>query len=156
MNNPTGNNPYQQAMGAYQGTHDQGLSGFGVVVELYKGMIANIQAAKIAYTDGKLDVMCDKIAKTNQILIGLQGHLDREQGGEAAEYLNDFYTGVFSLLSKVQRAPDPEAEFDRIIALIQPVYEIWCKHAAAETAAEAQPVAETPVGGDQGGGTFFA
>lgn len=125
----TGNNPYQQAMGAYNNTNDSNMSGFEIVVELYKGMIKNIREAKIAQAEGKLEDMVKLIEKTNKILIALQSHIDKEQGGEAAEFLNDFYNGVFGTLARIHKAEDPQAEFDALLEHIQPVYEIWCRHA---------------------------
>ena len=123
------NNPYQQAMGAYTKTNDENMSGFEIVVELYKAMIKNIRAAKIAHAEGKLEEMVKQIEKTNKILIALQSHIDKDQGGEAAEFLNNFYNGVFGSLARIHKAEDPQAEFDALLENIQPVYEIWCRHA---------------------------
>lgn len=126
----TTNNPYQQAASAYQGAHETHMSGYDVVVELYKGIIKNVGAAKTAYQDGDLEQMCKLNEKTTKILIALQSHLNHEQGGEAAAFLDSFYTGLFGQLMGVLRKEDPAAEFDAVLERIKPVYEIWCGHAA--------------------------
>lgn len=133
----TSSNPYQQAMNAYSGTNEATMSGFEIVVELYKGIIKNIREAKIAHAEGNLEEMIKLIEKTNQILIALQSHINREEGGEAAEFLNDFYNGVFATLARIHKAEDPQAAFDKLLEDIQPVYEIWCRH--AHGAAEENP-----------------
>lgn len=124
------NDPYKQAINAYQDSNSSGMSGFDVVVELYKGIIKNIQQAKTAYQDGKLDEMCNLIEKNNNILVALQSHIDRENGGEAAEFLDKFYTGIFAAMARVHKQEDPAEAFDALLGHIQPVYEIWCRHAA--------------------------
>ena len=99
-------NPYQQAMGAYSKTNDESMNGFEVVVELYKGMMKNIREAKIAYEEGKLEEMVKINEKTNKILIALQSNINKEQGGEAAEFLNQFYNGLFAKLMRVLSAAE--------------------------------------------------
>ena len=133
--------PYKQAAHAYQDTNTTAMNNFEIVVELYKGMIKNIRMAKAARQEGKLEEMCNSIEKTNQILIGLQTHIDRENGGEAAEFLDKFYTGVFGTLAKIHKAEDPDTEFDTLLGHIQPVYEIWCRHAS--DASKGEPAKDT-------------
>lgn len=127
--------PYKQAINAYQDSNTSGMSGFDIVVELYKGMIKNIQQAKLAHREDKFDEMCNLIEKNNQILIALQSHIDRENGGEAAEFLDKFYTGIFGAMARVHKQEDPAEAFDALLGHIQPVYEIWCRHAADAAAA---------------------
>lgn len=133
------NNPYQQAASAYQGAHETHMGGFDVVVELYKGIIKNVTAAKTAYQKGELEEMCKLNEKTTKILIALQSHLNHEQGGEAANFLDVFYTGIFGKLMSVLRKEDPAAAFDEILELIKPVYEIWCGHAATNARQSQKP-----------------
>lgn len=128
--NPTQTNAYYHAASAYSNTQAGTMSGFEVVAELYKGMIKFVGQAKKSYQGGQLDDMCHYIQKTNKILMALQSHLDFEQGGEAAVFLNDFYTGMFSKLFKVLRADDPAAEFDEVHKMLLPVKDIWVAHAA--------------------------
>jgi flagellar biosynthetic protein FliS len=120
---------YKQAATAYRDTYVSNMSNFDIVVELYKGILKNVRQAKSAYQADKLDEMCGFVEKANRILIALQSHLDFDNGGEASVFLNNFYNGIFSSLSSVLRTTNPEETFDRILENIQPIYEIWCKHA---------------------------
>lgn len=131
-------NPYSLASSAYRDSNTSTMSGFDIVVELYRGIINNIEQAKASYKEGRLDTMCNQIEKTNKILIALQSHLNFDQGGDAANVLNHFYTTTFGDLTSVLRKDNPEEEFDRIIGNIRPVYEIWCRHAANEKSAPSE------------------
>ena len=128
-NFPADEKKFDKAATAYRSAYVNNMSGFEVVVELYKGILKNVERAKHAYESGKLDEMCNHIQKTNKILVVLQSHLDFEQGGDAAVFLNEFYNGLFASLAQILRKPDPGKEFDYILNQIKPVYEIWCKHA---------------------------
>jgi flagellar biosynthetic protein FliS len=124
---------HQDVAKAYQKTsHTDNMSGFQIIVALYEGMIRNIEQAKTAYKNNKLDEMSNLIVKTNKILIALQTHLDFEQGKDAADFLNNFYNSIFVSLTKILRKEDPVAEFDKILAYIQPVYRRWVEFAQAE------------------------
>lgn len=125
----TTNPDYSRALGAYQTSSEKNMGGFEIVAELYKGMLKNIREAKAAHSEGKLDTMVNLIGKTNKILIGLQSNLNKEEGGDAAEYLNDLYNHVFASLALVHKDENPQAEFDRLINVLQPIYEVWRGHA---------------------------
>lgn len=146
----TTNDPYKQAANAYKDSNTASMSGYEIVAELYQGIIRNVRAAQAAHKAGKLDEMCNQIEKTNRILVALQAHIDREQGGEAAEFLDAFYTGVFGKLSTVQQQDDPQAAFDELLGHIQPVYEIWCRHASGAASAEENQQQDTGSGVEVG------
>ncbi len=123
---------HQNASSAYRTAYETNMSGMEIVAELYKGIIKNVEHAKESYKIGRLDDMCTQIEKTNKILVALQAHLNFDNGGEAADTLNNFYNNTFASLAQVLRKPNPEDEFDKVLRSIQPVYEIWCKHAVNE------------------------
>ena len=127
--NPTQTNAYHYATSAYSNAQSGTMTGFEVVAELYKGMIKFVGQAKNSYEKGRLDDMCLYIQKTNKILMALQSHLDFDQGGKAAVFLNDFYTGIFSRLFKVLNTENPAAEFDEVHNMLRPVKDIWVSHA---------------------------
>lgn len=116
---------YNRAVNAYQKKSDESLSPLQIVVELYKGMIKHSKEAKKHYQAGYLDLMTDSISKVFSIIEVLQAHLDLDQGGEDAQFLNRFYNVVFSALSRATSKPDPAAEFDSIIAYVQQVHDRW-------------------------------
>ncbi|MCD8566411.1 MAG: flagellar protein FliS [Alphaproteobacteria bacterium] len=123
---------YEKAATAYRTTYVSNISGFEIVAELYQGMLGNIEQAKNAYQCGKLDQFCRLNEKTYRILIALQSHLDFDQGGDAAVFLNNFYNSIFVSLAKIHKNQDPPQEFDRIIQFIRPVYQQWYALASSQ------------------------
>lgn len=123
-------NPYEQAGKAYRARMSNGLSGIEIVVLLFEGMIKNLQAARLAYERRDLESMCVLNQKTINILMALQTHLDFENGGEAAQSLDRFYTSVFVHLTKVLEATDIEGEFRYIEGNVSDVYRYWQKLAS--------------------------
>ena len=116
---------YNKAAQAYQKNSDENLSPLQIIVELYKGMIKHTKDAKRHWQAGQLDMMSNSIFKVFNIIEALQAHLDMEQGGEDAIFLNRFYNVIFSALSNASMKPEPGEEFDSIIAYIQQVNERW-------------------------------
>ena len=138
---------YEQAASAYNTTQSSAMSGFEILVELYKGMIGNINQAKAAYQNGKLDEMCNLNDKTFKIIQALRAHLDFDQGGDTSLFLDQFYSKIFIALTKVLSQDEPEKAFDAVLAEIQPVYERWVALAAEEKAvsqASQVPATEQP------------
>ena len=125
MNDIPMNQAYQKALKTYQKKSDENLTPLQIVVELYKGMIRNIQFAKTAYSEGRLEDMTRYLMKTFDIIEGLQSNLDTDNGGEDAAFLHRFYTVIFSALSQATAKPEPTEEFDAIIAYIQQVHDRW-------------------------------
>ena len=117
--------PYHKAAQIYQKKNDESLTPMQIVVELYKGMIKNVRAAKKCWSEGHLDVMTDHITKVFNILEALQAHLDVEQGGEDAVFLQRFYNVIFSALCNATAKPEPGEEFDNIATYIQQVCDRW-------------------------------
>ena len=119
-------NPYQsKAANAYQSTNDENMSPLQVVAELYKGIIKFLREAKTAYQENKLDVMSEKITRILKVIEALQGHLDMDQGGKDAKFLEEFYVILAGRLGRVLDRPDVAREFDQLIDYVMPVYERW-------------------------------
>lgn len=117
---------YEKAATAYRTAYVNNVSGFEILIELYKGMIGNIEQAKLAYQAGQLEKMCRLNEKTTKILLALQSHLDFEQGGDAAVFLNKFYNSIFASLARILRSQHPEDDFDQMIVAMREVYQRWC------------------------------
>jgi flagellar biosynthetic protein FliS len=118
---------HEKAATAYQSTYVNNMNGFEIVSELYKGIIKNIHQAKTAHQNGNLEDMCALNQKTFKILVALQSHLDFQQGGEAAIFLNRLYNHVFASLTKILRQDNPQQEFDRLLEILQPISKQWAK-----------------------------
>jgi len=129
---PSHNNPYAAAASAYGTAQEHNMSGFDITAKLFDGMIRFVGQAKSAYQANNLEDMVMFNTKANKIASALQGHLNFEEGGEAAVYLNDLYLEVFKRLTFVLRADDPAAEFDYVRDLLSPVAKMWADHADNE------------------------
>ena len=115
---------YSKASQAYQRKNDENLSPLQIVVELYRGLIRNTQAARKHWEAGRFDIMSDHITKNFNIIEALQANLD-PSGGEDVEFLNRFYNVIFAALRDATLKPDPGKEFDAIVSYIQNVYDRW-------------------------------
>ena len=131
---------HRAATGAYRTIQSTHMSGVEVLLELYKGMIFHVQAAKNAYLDADLEKMCRHNDKVYKILIALQSHLDHESGEEVAVFLNDFYNSVFASLTSILRNPRPEQGFSDILQSLEHIYAQWTEIACGQdSAAAGQP-----------------
>ena len=125
MTNPYANSGYAKAMSAYQNTQDENLGPMEIILELYKGVIKFLRQAKSAYEADDLEKMCYWVDRVQKILEALTAHLDMDQGGKDAEFLQEFYVVLMARLGKVLDCPDTSHEFDQLIAYAMPVYERW-------------------------------
>ena len=126
---PPQNTPYATAASAYGTAQEHNMSGFDITAKLFEGMIKFVGQAKTAYLANNLEEMVVFTTKANKIANALQSHLNFEEGGEAAVYLNDLYMEVFKRLTFVLRADDVSAEFDYVRDLLSPVSKMWNEHA---------------------------
>lgn len=96
-----------------------------IVVELYKGMINNLEQAKNAYEDGNLEEVTRLDARTMDIIAALQSNLDFDAAPDDADYLNRFYSHLFSKLANTLSEENPSEAYDYIIEYVRPTYERW-------------------------------
>jgi len=118
--------PYGMAASAYHRRMSTSLSRFEVLMMLYQGVIRNLHAARIAYTEKDLERMCAVNEKNFRILGALQTLLDISTGGKKAEALNGFYKSMFVNLAKAYQSKNPEYEYYRLEHAMRDVYE-HCK-----------------------------
>lgn len=123
---PSFNNS-QKAASAYTSNFQRNLSPYMILLELYKGMLKNVGAAKIAYRNKDLGKMCSYNQKTFLIISALQSHLDKNDGTKISTDLDKFYSTLFYSLVRVLKVPSPLEEFERIEKSIQDVYRFWIK-----------------------------
>jgi hypothetical protein len=129
----------QHAAQAYKTSSYHGISERETMAEAFRVMITNLYTAKDAFTDRKLDVMCDINVKTlnivNLLASGLHGEPLADAGTrKSALFMASIYNDVFIRLTNIVRAPKPAEEFDALIALLTPVYRRWLPAASAENA----------------------
>ena len=77
---------------AYQQSTAIAASSVGQVVALYDRILRDFRGAIAAIGAGQIEERVNSLNHAQTIIGELQGVLDFERGGEAARYLNNFYT----------------------------------------------------------------
>ena len=124
------------------------------IVMLYDGVIRFLQHAKEAIRDKRIEDRYKLLIKASEIVIGLQGCLDFENGGNIAKVLYTFYSSVDGRIFAIHRTNSIEA-CDEIIAEFKQMRDVWNEIDQGDTAAAAMPATEasdasSPKAPDQG------
>lgn len=61
---------------------------------LFDGLIESLMAAQGHLKHGAIQEKCKSLARASRIVVGLQGSLDFEKGGDLAQNLNELYSYV--------------------------------------------------------------
>lgn len=112
----------QQYQAYVQATHT--VAKTKQIVMLYDGAIRFIQQAKEAIRDKRIEDRYRLLLKASEIIYGLQGALDFENGGRIAKVLYNYYSGIDMRIFAVQRTNSIE-ECDAIIGDIKQMRDVW-------------------------------
>ena len=97
-----------------------------LITLLFKGVIGALAGAEVHQQHDNKDQVRECLTKASRILVGLQGSLDYERGGDIAESLGDLYgysiRKLFAANVKPDTTLDSVAEVKR---LIEPIAEAW-------------------------------
>ncbi|MFM8755810.1 flagellar export chaperone FliS [Limnohabitans sp.] len=91
---------------------------------LFDGLLESLAMAKGHMMNGVIDEKSKAISRAARIVVGLQGALDFDQGGELARNLNDLYSYVTRRLFHVNAHNDLEA-LAEITSLMKDISEAW-------------------------------
>lgn len=123
------------------------------VVMLYDGAIRNLQQAREAISERRIQDRYNLLSKASEIVLGLQGCIDFENGGDVATTLFDFYSSVDSRIISIHRSNSIET-CDQLIKELKEMREAWneidrklVEDKAAETLQGASQQAEMAEGG---------
>jgi len=94
------------------------------IVMLYDGIIQNIDKARQAIDEGRINDRYLAVQKATTIIEALQGCLDHEKGGDIAPQLDRLYTYFIFRLQTVNVENDPHI-CDALIANIREVRASW-------------------------------
>lgn len=128
------------------------------IIMLYDGTIRFIQHAREAIREKRIEDRYHLLTKASDVVLGLQGALDFESGGDIARVLYQFYSGVQGRIFALHRSNSLE-ECDAIIAELKSMRDVWLEidQSFAEkgaSAPEAPP--PSPAGGDEQNVTISA
>lgn len=91
---------------------------------LFDGLLESLAMAKGHMMNGVIDEKSKAISRAARIVVGLQGALDFDQGGELARNLIDLYSYVTRRLFHVNAHNDLEA-LAEITSLMKDISEAW-------------------------------
>jgi flagellin-specific chaperone FliS len=138
-----------QANGAYRAIQERNLTPLQILLELYKGIIQNLDEAKNAYRQNNLGKMCLYNQKTFLILSALKDNMDRSIETDFSKNLDTFYTAVFFRLAKVLERDDPITEYEIIEKSVRDVYHFWASLEQNKNIIFPAPISEGLVSGTE-------
>ncbi len=109
------------------------------VVMLFDGAIRFMSQAKLALEDNRIEDRYNLLHKTSEVLIGLQGALDFDNGGEIAPLLYDYYSSLDARILYVQRTNDAKI-LNSVITELKIMREAWGNIDNRSQAGETLPV----------------
>jgi flagellar protein FliS len=121
------------------------------IVMLYDGAIRFTQQAKEAISDNRIQDRYNTLVKVNDIVMGMQGCLDFEKGGEIAKILYGYYASIIDRVFTIHRTNSLET-CDEIIADLKRMRDVWNEIDQSGVSAEGTtppPPAVAPQGGDK-------
>jgi flagellar protein FliS len=97
-----------------------------LITLLFKGVIGALAGVEVHHQHNNKDQVRECLSKASRILVGLQGSLDYERGGDIAVNLGELYAysirKLFAANVKTDTTLDSVAEVKR---LIEPIAEAW-------------------------------
>ncbi|MEY2622030.1 MAG: Flagellar protein FliS [Pseudomonadota bacterium] len=91
---------------------------------LFDGFLESLSVAKGHILNNAIEEKSKSISRASRIVVGLQGALDFQRGGELAQNLNDLYNYVLRRLIHVNVRNDLQA-LEEIHGLMQDVADAW-------------------------------
>lgn len=108
----------------YLRTAAQDATAAGLVIILYDLLVHDLEQAIVAFKDGDIERRTAEIKHSFLVLQQLEGSLDRENGGEAANHLSGFYSVLRSKILEAQMKASPEI-LRQQIQLVLDVRQAW-------------------------------
>lgn len=87
---------------AYRRTAVEGASGFGLLIALYDTLVGNLRRAADAQRKNDIQTRCHELNHALLVIGYLEDWIDRENGGELAQKLVDFYSNLRAKLIEAQ------------------------------------------------------
>jgi flagellar protein FliS len=94
------------------------------IVMLYDGAIRFMQQAKEAISEKRIQDRYNTLVKVNDIVMGMQGCLDFEKGGDIAKILYGYYASIIDRVFTIHRTDSLET-CDEIIADLKRMRDVW-------------------------------
>ena len=95
-----------------------------LVQMLFDGLLESLNVTKGHILNRSIEEKSKSISRASRIVVGLQGSLDFQRGGELAQNLNDLYAYVLRRLIHVNAQNDLEA-LEEVYSLMKDVSDAW-------------------------------
>ncbi len=115
------------------------------VVMLYDGIVRFLAQAKEAMENNEIERRFKTLSKVSEIITGLQACLDFEAGGDTAQVLSEFYSGIDMRIMQLHRTNDA-AECQKILDELKAMREVWNSIDHGSKSVEAEKPAESDGG----------
>ena len=114
-----------------------------LVMMLFDGLIDTLDELRGHVEHGATAAKSRAVAKATRIVIGLQGSLDFEQGGDLAQHLDDLYTYVVRRLVDINAYGDLE-RLREVRDMMSEIRDAWRRVPALLQAPRPRTVARQP------------
>ncbi len=94
------------------------------IVMLYDGIIRFLHQAKEAIRDSRIEDRWRSLTKASEVIMGLQGCLDFEHGGDIARLLFNFYSSIDSRIFSIHRTGSVDT-CNEVIAELKKMRDVW-------------------------------
>jgi flagellar protein FliS len=121
---------------AYQQSSAFGSSAVGQVVAVYDRILRDLRQGVLAIKAGEVEKRVSALTHALTIIGELQGVLDFERGGEAAQNLNSFYNVTRAMVMQGGVSSSVET-LEELVAMFTRLRSAWAK--AERTVAPAEP-----------------
>jgi len=101
-----------------------GANNVQLIQMLFDGLIESLATAKGHILNHSIEDKSKALARAGRIVVGLQGALDFERGGELAQNLNELYGYVTRRLFHVNAHNDLQA-LDEVETLMKDIAQAW-------------------------------
>ena len=101
-----------------------GANNVQLIQMLFDGLIESLATAKGHILNQSIEDKSKALARAGRIVVGLQGALDFERGGELAQNLNELYAYVTRRLFHVNAHNDLQA-LDEVETLMKDIAQAW-------------------------------
>lgn len=109
----------------------EGASPHRIIQMLMTGALERMTLARISMVEGKLGIKSEHITSAISIIDGLRISLDKDQGGEIAQNLEDLYEYMVRRLVIANATNEPEI-IDEVSGLLKQIKEAWDAIAGTE------------------------
>ena len=101
-----------------------GASSVQLIQMLFDGLVDSLAAAKGHMQHGNIQAKSEQLRRAGRIVLGLQGSLDFDRGGDLAANLNELYSYVSRRLIHINATNDDKA-LAEVTGLMRDIREAW-------------------------------